>query len=161
MFFLWFLWINLSNAKKPPQTKLTTSWFFSHVYYQKMRLSVVREGYQLFCARFWGSNCWSYPIDRIKDQLISKCNGCPKLSHLLLNAYCVCSTHICKVISFISVLSFTSVILCFMLLLLNPIEFVIGYFHVLPECYQVPYKLQNCVMNSFFRKINCIIQRRQ
>ena len=119
-----------------PQIKLTTSWFFSHVYYRKMRLSVVLEGYQLFCARFCGSNCWSYPIDRIKDQLISKCNGCPKLSHLLLNAYCVCSTHICKVISFISVLSFTSVILCFMLLLLNPIEFVIGYFHVLPEYYQ-------------------------
>ena len=33
---------------------------------------------------------------------------------------------------------FSSVILCFMLLLLNPIEFVIGYFHVLPECYQSP-----------------------
>ena len=33
-FFLWFLWINPSNhAKETP--KLTTSQFFSHVYYQK------------------------------------------------------------------------------------------------------------------------------
>ena len=35
-FFLWFLWINVSNnAKKMPQIKLTTSRFFSHVYYWK------------------------------------------------------------------------------------------------------------------------------
>ena len=138
MFFLWFLWINLSNAKKTASNQADNIMIFQSCLLPKMRLSVVLEGYQLFCARFCGSNCWSYPIDRIKDQLISKCNGCPKLSHLLLNAYCVCSTHICKVISFISVLSFTSVILCFMLLLLNPIEFVIGYSHVLPECYQSP-----------------------
>ena len=38
-FFLWFLWTNLSNhAKKTPQIKLTTSWFFSHVYYRNWAL---------------------------------------------------------------------------------------------------------------------------